>query len=72
VSLTLDDSGVDAGHVTAGVFSGLVVYTGNVFERGTHNKRGAYGPVTNFDKSATGNVWSNNTWDTGGSVPPAM
>ena len=49
-----------------------IVYTGNVFERGTNSKCAAYGAVTSFDSGGTGNIWSDNTWDTGGSVPPAV
>lgn len=45
-----------------------VRFTDNVFERGTNRKCGVYGPVTDFDRRAAGNVWSGNTWDTGGSV----
>lgn len=45
-----------------------VRFTDNVFERGANNKCGVYGPVTDFDRRATGNVWSGNTWNTGGSV----
>jgi hypothetical protein len=26
--------------------------------------------VTSFDSNARGNVWTNNTWDTGGAVNP--
>jgi hypothetical protein len=48
-----------------------IVYTGNVFERGTNNKCAAYGAVTAFDSGGTGNVWSNNTWDDGSTVKPA-
>ena len=42
----------------------------NVFERGTNGKCGVYFPVTDFDTSAPGNVWQNNTWSTGGAVKP--
>jgi len=48
-----------------------IVYTDNVFERGTNRKCGAYGPVTNFDSAAPGNVWSGNVWDDGTPVKPA-
>ncbi|HEU5035723.1 MAG TPA: hypothetical protein VFT70_01875 [Nocardioides sp.] len=48
-----------------------VVYRDNVFERGSNNKCADYGPVTNFDSSARGNVWTNNTWDDGTPVPAA-
>jgi hypothetical protein len=47
-------------------------FTNNVFQRGSNRKCGAYGPVTNFDKTGSGNVWSGNVWDNGTSVSPAM
>jgi hypothetical protein len=47
-----------------------IVYTGNVFQRGTNNMCAAYGPVTSFDSTAPGNVWANNTWDDGAAVAP--
>jgi len=46
-------------------------FTGNVFQRGSNRKCSAYGPVTNFDRNATGNVWSGNVWDDGTPVAPA-
>jgi hypothetical protein len=45
-----------------------IVYTGNVFERGSNNKCADYGPVTFFDSGATGNLWSGNTWNDGAAV----
>lgn len=47
-------------------------FTNNVFQRGTNNKCSAYGPVSNFDKTRPGNVWSGNVWDNGATVGPAM
>jgi len=47
-----------------------VVYTNNVFARGSNEKCGAYGPVTGFNADGSGNVWSNNTWEDGGAVQP--
>jgi len=47
-------------------------FTNNVFQRGTNNKCSAYGPVTNFDKTRPGNVWSGNVWDDGTAVAAAM
>lgn len=49
-----------------------VVITNNVFERGTNNKCGDYGPVSSFNVGGPGNVWANNTWDKGGTVGPEM
>ncbi len=46
-----------------------VVFTGNVFQRGSNGTCAAYGPVTNFDPRAAGNVWSGNTWDDGTPLP---
>jgi hypothetical protein len=47
-----------------------VRYVNNVFERGTNNKCGVFGPVTSFQSGAAGNVWSGNVWDKGGTVNP--
>jgi len=47
-----------------------VRFTNNVFERGTNRKCGVYGPITDFDDRASGNVWTGNVWDTGGAVNP--
>jgi len=49
-----------------------VVFRNNVFERGKNGKCGAYGPVSSFDVNGSGNVWSNNVWEGGGTVKPAM
>jgi hypothetical protein len=43
-------------------------FTNNVFQRGANRKCGSYGPVTNFDKSRSGNAWSGNIWDDGTAV----
>ncbi|MGF1648005.1 MAG: hypothetical protein ACFCVF_13935 [Kineosporiaceae bacterium] len=40
-------------------------YLANVFERGGNGTCGYWGPVTSFDRSAPGNVWSGNVWDDG-------
>jgi len=48
-----------------------IAFTNNHFGRKDHPQCGAYGPVTYFDSSASGNVWSGNVWDdTGATVPP--
>jgi len=47
-----------------------VVVTGNVFERGTNDLCGVYGPVTSFQPDAEGNVWRDNTWDDGTELVP--
>jgi hypothetical protein len=47
-----------------------VIISNNVFQRGTNGKCGAYGPVSSYDANGTGNVWKNNTWVGGGTVPP--
>lgn len=43
----------------------------NLFERGGNNKCASYGPITDFNTGAPGNVWSENRWSTGELVPPA-
>lgn len=45
-------------------------YVNNVFERGTNRKCGVYGPVTSFQSSAAGNVWSGNRFDDGTVINP--
>jgi hypothetical protein len=40
-----------------------VVYKDNVFARGSNGKCAAYGAVTGFDVTSTGNQWINNTWE---------
>jgi hypothetical protein len=47
-----------------------IVFRNNVFQRGANGKCGSYGPVTDFKPGRSGNVWSNNTWDNGGTVSP--
>jgi hypothetical protein len=49
-----------------------VVYQDNIFQRGTNRKCADYGPVTGFATGNPGNQWTNNRWDDGGTVPPAM
>jgi hypothetical protein len=49
-----------------------IVFTDNVFQRGSKNRCGTYGPITSFSSGRTGNVWSGNTWDTGEPVSAAM
>ena len=46
------------------------MFTNNVFQRGRNNKCGYYGPVTSYDASKAGNVWSNNIYDDGSPVSP--
>ena len=46
-------------------------FTNNVFQRGSNRKCSSYGPVTNFNKSGAGNVWTGNTWDDGTAVAAA-
>ena len=48
-----------------------IKFINNVFERGANGKCGAYGPITDFDPSKPGNVWSGNVWDNGQPVPSA-
>lgn len=46
-----------------------IVFTNNVFQRGANGKCGTYGPVTDFIAGRTGNVWTNNKYDNGTTVP---
>jgi hypothetical protein len=48
-----------------------VVYSNNVFQRGTNSNCADYGPVTSFNVNGTGNQWTNNVWQNGGTVAPA-
>jgi hypothetical protein len=46
-----------------------IVFQNNVFQGGADGKCGQYGPITDFDPSRTGNLWSNNKFDNGTSIP---
>jgi hypothetical protein len=46
------------------------VYTNNVFQRGANGKCGDDGPITDFITNRTGNTWTGNVWDNGGTVKP--
>ncbi|MET1044808.1 MAG: DUF4082 domain-containing protein [Microbacteriaceae bacterium] len=46
-------------------------FTNNVWQRGESGKCGFWGPITSFDSNAPGNVWTNNRWEDGASVPPS-
>ena len=48
-----------------------IKFTNNIFRRGPNGKCGIWGPITSFDSNAPGNVWTNNLWDDGATVPPA-
>jgi hypothetical protein len=51
--------------------SNHITFTNNHFGRKDHANCGFYGPVTYFDTTKPGMVWSGNVWDdTGVSVPP--
>ncbi|MGE5831228.1 MAG: hypothetical protein ACM30G_23120 [Micromonosporaceae bacterium] len=47
-----------------------IVFRDNVFQRGPTGKCAAYGPITDFAASRTGNVWQNNRYDTGELINP--
>jgi len=47
------------------------VFTDNVWQRGQTGVCGDFGPITDFSTTKTGNVWSGNVWDNGGTVNPA-
>jgi hypothetical protein len=46
-----------------------MVFQNNVFQRGTTGKCGSYGAITDYISGRTGNVWSNNKYDNGTTVP---
>jgi hypothetical protein len=51
-----------------------IVYTNNVFQRGSNNLCAGYGPVAGYgigNPDNVGNVWTGNVWDNGGAVDPA-
>lgn len=51
--------------------SNNITFTNNHFGRKNYPNCGFYGPVTYFDVTKPGMVWSGNVWDdTGASVPP--
>lgn len=54
---------VAEGHDPAGI-----VIRDNVFSRRVWPDGGYYGPVSDFDPGAPGNVWSGNVWEDGGPV----
>ena len=45
-----------------------IVFTNNVFQRGTNGKCGRYGAVSDFIPSLPGNKWVGNVWDDGSPV----
>ncbi|HSX42928.1 MAG TPA: DUF4082 domain-containing protein [Candidatus Saccharimonadales bacterium] len=45
-----------------------MVFKDNVFNRGSNGKCGDFGPVAGTSATNTGNVWTNNTWDNGGTI----
>ena len=47
-----------------------IVYTDNIFQRGTNGLCAGYGPVAGWGTDPT-NQWVNNTWADGGAVTPA-
>lgn len=61
-----------AGHDTKpyGTQAHHITVTNNVFQKGTNNKCGAYGPYTNYYHDISGNappnsIWSGNVWSDG-------
>ncbi len=48
-----------------------IVFRNNVFEKGAGGKCGFWGPITSFNSTLPGNIWTGNVWNTGGTVPPA-
>ncbi|GAB3744839.1 DUF4082 domain-containing protein [Microlunatus parietis] len=43
----------------------------NTFQRGKTGQCGFWGPITDFDSGAPGNVWQGNVWDDGTPVKPS-
>jgi hypothetical protein len=67
------------GGSTSGALSSVhdVVFKDNIFLHGPYqSKGGPYcglgGPITSFDKSRPGNIWSNNKWENGTLISPAL
>jgi hypothetical protein len=48
-----------------------IVFTNNVFGRGDSGRCGYWGPITAFDATDPGNVWSGNIWADGKPVAAA-
>jgi hypothetical protein len=46
-----------------------IVYRDNIFQKGSSGTCGFFGPVSNYNPAGVGNVWSNNLYDDGTSVP---
>jgi hypothetical protein len=62
-----DDGSKPYGHLAQNI-----VFKDNVFQRGNSSgKCGWYFPITDFDDTRPGNVWTNNTWDDGSVLPSA-
>jgi hypothetical protein len=56
-------------HDGAYPYGNHIVYTDNIFQRGSNGKCGAYGPVAGWG-TGTGNTWTNNKWTDGADVIP--
>jgi hypothetical protein len=61
-----DDGSKPYGHLAESIR-----FVDNIFQRGPSGKCGYYFPITDFDSTRPGNVWSNNRFDNGVVVPPA-
>lgn len=65
-----------AGHSATkpfGTGAANIIVTNNVFQRGSNNLCGAFGPVTDYyigGNPPPGSTWSGNVWDNGGTVGP--
>jgi hypothetical protein len=49
-----------------------IKFIDNVWQKGPDGKCGEYGPVTDFDKTRTGNEWTGNKFDDGTVIAPTM
>lgn len=48
-----------------------IVFKDNVWQKGTSGQCGFWGPITSFDSTRSGNIWSNNLYTDGSAVPAA-
>jgi hypothetical protein len=59
-----------SGGPSKGYHSSYITFTNNVFGQAIYPRCGYYGPVTYFDTSQPGMVWSGNRFANGVTVPP--
>ncbi len=59
----------DDGSKPYGHLSSAIRFIDNVFQRGSSGVCGYWGPVTDFDPSRPGNVWTGNRYTDGVMIP---